>query len=105
MVQADELQTMTSALAIWHAYDPASLAELFSTVIQLKDRLFLVDPISLASAPRQELDALGKICGVFLTNVNHLRAAKNFAEDGAMILSSARTASAHSACEILAIFA
>jgi glyoxylase-like metal-dependent hydrolase (beta-lactamase superfamily II) len=104
MVEAEDLQALTSSLAIWQAYDPAAHVDLFSSAVTLGERLYLIDPVALAPAARLELEARGKLCGVFLTNANHLRAAEDFAEDGAMILCSAATASAHIAREPIAIF-
>ena len=104
MVEAADLQPLTSRLAIWQAYDPAVKAELFSTAVRVDDRLFLVDPIPLAPDPRRELTAHGSVCSVFLTNANHARAAGVFAAaSGAAILASAVTASVLCDLEILAI--
>lgn len=104
MVQATELQPLSPSLTIWSAYDPTVKAELFSTAIQLEDRLYLVDPIPLASAALEEMTTDASVCGVFVTNINHARAAGAFAaQTGAGILASAATASALWSLEIVAI--
>ncbi len=106
MSPALELQLLSPQLALWQAYEPATKAELFSTALRLDDRLFLIDPIRLAPEALSELTAMGKICGVFVTNPNHKRAAEWFAaEYGAALLSSATTASTLNEGEPLAIFA
>ena len=93
MLPAPEFQQLDQTLAIWQAYDPAVKAELFSTSIQLGDRLFLVDPIPLAADAFADLTEHARISSVFLTNANHARAAIWYAEEtGAGVLASAETA-------------
>ncbi len=95
MVQAAELHSLSAALALWHAYDPAVKAELFSTALRLEDRLYLVDPIQMAEPAWEELTRDASVCGIFVTNANHERAAVDFAaRSGAAVLASPPTASA-----------
>lgn len=104
MVQAAELQSITPNLAIWSAYDDQVKAELFSTAIQLEDRLYLVDPILLAEPALAELTTFASICGILITNVNHARAATDFAaQSGAALLGSPATAGALWNLEIISI--
>ncbi len=94
MVPAAELQLLSPGLRVWSAYDPEVKAELWSTAIQLDDRLYLVDPIPLRSAARAELTAPASICGVFITNANHARAVADFAaRSGAAVMAAPATAS------------
>lgn len=106
MAPALDLQPIAHGLTIWQAYDPAVKAELFSTAVRLDDRLFLVDPIPLAAAAQVELTRDAKVCSVFVTNVNHARAAGLHAtESGAGVLGSAATAGAFPELEIVALTA
>ena len=80
MVRAAELQQLSSSLWLWQAFDPVVKADLFSTVVRAGGQLFVIDPILLEPAAFEELDALGKVTGVLVTNANHPRAVKSFAE-------------------------
>ncbi len=104
MAEACETHALTSGLTIWQAYDPAVKADLSSTSIRLADRLFLIDPIPLAEPALTELTKEARIYSVFLTNVNHARAAAFFAsKTGAMVCASAVTASSLFNLEILSV--
>jgi glyoxylase-like metal-dependent hydrolase (beta-lactamase superfamily II) len=80
MPEADDLQQLTASLWIWQAFDPAVKADLFSTAVLSGGRLFLIDPIGLAPEPRGELKRIAPIAGILLTNANHLRDAKEWAQ-------------------------
>lgn len=95
MVRAAELQLVSPAISLWHAYDPAVKAELFSTALRLDDRLFLVDPIPLPGPAWDELTRDASVCGIFVTNANHERAVQEVAaKSGATILAAPAAASA-----------
>ncbi len=80
MVRASELTRVSADLAIWQTYDPAVKAELFSTAVATGDgAVAIVDPIALAAPARAEIDEMGNVSAVLVTNANHARAAKNFA--------------------------
>jgi glyoxylase-like metal-dependent hydrolase (beta-lactamase superfamily II) len=104
MSLAAELQILSPTLRIWSAYESDMKAEVFSTAIQLEDRLYLVDPIPLAPGALAELTAEASISGIFITNANHARAANAFAApSGAALLASPGTASALWPTEIVAM--
>ena len=93
MVRAAELQQLSSSLWLWQAFDPAVKADLFSTVVRTGEQLFVIDPILLERGAFEELDALGKVTGVLITNTNHLRAVKSFAQKyGATVFAGAEVA-------------
>jgi len=65
--------------AIWYTYDPTVKADLFSTAVSARNELTVVDPIALPTKYRTELDSLGRIAIIVVTNANHLRDTLNFA--------------------------
>lgn len=79
MASADELTVLAEGVCLWHAYEAAVKAELFSTAFQADGQLFVVDPIHLASTPLEELSQAGPLGGVIVTNANHWRASDDFA--------------------------
>jgi hypothetical protein len=78
MVAALEFDPIQTGLSIWHAYDSAVKADLFSTAISTKDGIFLVDPILLEEAALAQLIRKDSVAGIILTNNNHLRATDNY---------------------------
>lgn len=82
MAPASDLQLVTPHLAFWHAYDPASKSELFSTAaVDDAGRMLIVDPIPLATEARTELLRLGSVRAIAVTNANHWRAASQFSSE------------------------
>jgi hypothetical protein len=79
MPQATELAHVPPNYAIWQAYDPTVKADLFSTAALTQNGLIVVDPISLTADARLELEEMGSISAVLLTNANHVRAMTEFA--------------------------
>ena len=79
MTSADELLFASPGLALWHAFEPAVKAELFSTALTTPRGLLLIDPIPLAKLAREELLALGRVAGIIVTNANHWRASVDWA--------------------------
>lgn len=79
MRPALELESVTPRISLWHNYDPSAKADLFSTALCTSDGVVIVDPIPLAAAALNQLDQLGRVSGVIITNVNHLRNAVEFA--------------------------
>ena len=77
--KALDLNVITPQIALWHAYDPGSKTELFSTALSRSQGLLLVDPIDLALAAERELLQLGRPSAVAITNENHGRAAASWA--------------------------
>ncbi len=78
MVEAADFQSLTDSLWLWEAYDPAVKSDLFSSAALLADRLFLFDPIPLATTSQRHLISGRDVAGIVLTNSNHLRAAADF---------------------------
>jgi hypothetical protein len=77
MARAAEIETLAPGLFLWRAYDASIKTELFSTGLSTPSGTYLVDPISLtagAAAP------LHNIAGVIVTNENHERSARDFAD-------------------------
>ena len=77
MPHALEIEKVDAGVILWRCYDPAIKTDLFSTGLQIEQRIFLVDPIALA--PDAMADLKG-VAGVVVTNENHLRAATQFAD-------------------------
>jgi len=67
-------------LALWHGYDPAVKADLYSTCVLTPPGAYLIDPIPLQSETLDELVGSGRVSGVIVTNSNHHRASVQFAE-------------------------
>ena len=73
-----EFCRVSSAFAIWYTYDPTVKADLFSTALSARNELTVVDPITLPAPYRTELDSLGRVVIIVVTNANHLRDTLNF---------------------------
>src|SRR5438552_3947905 len=73
-----EFFRVSPAFAVWYAYDPTVKADLFSTAFSARNELTVVDPIALSAAYRTELDSLGRVANIVVTNANHLRDTLNF---------------------------
>ena len=76
MAKATELTRVSTGYVIWQVYEPAVKAELFSTAVGTDSGTVVIDPISLTDEAREWL---GSIVAILVTNVNHARAAKEFA--------------------------
>ncbi len=78
---AREITKLTQSLWIWQFYDASVKAELCSTALKTAatDILF-VDPVPLEAESLQDLTRDGRVAGVFITNVNHCRAANDFSK-------------------------
>ena len=73
-----EFCRVTTAFAIWYAHDPTVKADLFSTAFAARNELTVVDPIALCPPFRTEIDSLGRVTIIVVTNANHLRDTLNF---------------------------
>ncbi len=73
-----EFCRVSPAFAIWYRYDPTVKADLFSTAFAARNELTVVDPIVLPAPYRTELDSLGRVANIVVTNANHLRDTLNF---------------------------
>ena len=79
MRPADDLQQVTSAIALCHQYDPASKTELFSTAIRTPRGLVMADPIRLAGPAESALLESKPLAAIAITNDNHWRASAELA--------------------------
>jgi hypothetical protein len=79
MPRAQEVDEVSPGILVWQAYDSKSKADLFSTALTTRAGTYVVDPIPLASDGLRTLRAQPEAAGVFVTNVNHVRAAAEFA--------------------------
>jgi hypothetical protein len=80
MPAAQELDEIAHGVLIWQIYDSAVKADLFSTALKTPAGTFLVDPVGLGAAAMQNLGGHPKIAGIVVTNENHERATRWFAE-------------------------
>ena len=74
-----EFARISTNYALWHTYDPKIKAELFSTAVAAGNGLTVFDPIALPSAHRTDLESLGRVARIVITNANHARDAATFA--------------------------
>jgi glyoxylase-like metal-dependent hydrolase (beta-lactamase superfamily II) len=77
---ACDFDRITSNIAIWHDYDSAVKAEVYSTCLRTSGGTYLVDPIPLESEALYELIGSNSIAGIIVMNGNHHRASTKFAE-------------------------
>jgi len=80
MPPASDLLRLGNSLWLWQMYDSSVKSDLFSTAIKTDSRLFLIDPIPLASPCLEELAVPIGATSVLVTNLNHPRAAAAFAQ-------------------------
>ena len=80
MRPVSDFEQIAPHLALWHGYDPAIKAELYSTCVLTPRGAYLVDPIPLQSEALDEVLGSHRVSGVIVTNSNHYRASAKFAE-------------------------
>ena len=83
-----EFCRVSTAAAIWYTYDPTVKADLFSTAFAAGKELTVVDPIALPAPYRFELDSLGRVANIVVTNANHLRDTLNFSHSASVFAPS-----------------
>jgi glyoxylase-like metal-dependent hydrolase (beta-lactamase superfamily II) len=74
-----EFARISASYALWHTYDPKIKAELFSTALAAGNGLAIIDPIALPPAHQADLESLGRVVRIVITNANHVRDAATFA--------------------------
>jgi hypothetical protein len=79
MALAQEVDPVATGIFIWQVYDKTVKADLFSTGLETPAGTYLVDPTPLGPNALAGLRAQRKVAGIFVTNVNHTRAASQFA--------------------------
>jgi len=72
-----DFDRITPYLCVWHGYDPAVKADLYSTCLVTSEGAYLVDPIPLQS---ESLGESSHVAGIIVTSANHHRASTRFAE-------------------------
>jgi glyoxylase-like metal-dependent hydrolase (beta-lactamase superfamily II) len=77
---ASDLDRIAPHLALWHGYDPAVKAGLYSTCVLTPRGAYLIDPIPLQSETLDELLGSSCVSGIIVTNSNHHRASAEFAD-------------------------
>jgi glyoxylase-like metal-dependent hydrolase (beta-lactamase superfamily II) len=75
-----EFACISASYAFWHTYDRKLKAELFSTALLAGNELTVIDPIALPPAHHKELESLGPVVRIVITNANHARDAVAFAQ-------------------------
>ena len=79
MPVAQELVQVAPGIFIWELYDRAVKADLFSTALETRSGVYLIDPIPLASNSLELLASRSKMAGIVITNENHWRATPDLA--------------------------
>jgi hypothetical protein len=77
---ASDFDRIAPYLALWHCYDPAVKAELYSTCLLTSDGACLIDPIPLQSQALDQLVGSARVAGIIVMSSNHDRASPRFAE-------------------------
>jgi len=77
---ASDFDRIASKVAIWHGYDSAVKAELYSTCLARSDGKYLIDPFPLQSEALEELVGSSRVAGIIVTSSNHHRASAQFAK-------------------------
>lgn len=80
MQPVSDFDRIASNIAIWHEYDSAVKAEVYSTCLGTPDGTYLIDPIPLESEALYELIGSNSVAGIIVTSGNHHRASAKFAE-------------------------
>lgn len=77
---AQEFDEIAHGVFIWQIYDPTVKAELFSTALNTPAGTYLVDPVQLGATALQNINSHPNIAGIVVTNENHERMARWFAD-------------------------
>jgi len=75
-----DFDRIASNIAIWHGYDSAVKAELYSTCLRTSGGTYFIDPIPFESDALSELIGSNSVAGIIVTNCDHHRASAKFAE-------------------------
>jgi glyoxylase-like metal-dependent hydrolase (beta-lactamase superfamily II) len=73
-----QIDLISHGLWVWQHYDPALKTDLFSSAIQTRSGLYLVDPIPLPDDALRSLSGSAPIAGIIITNANHHRASLEY---------------------------
>ena len=73
------LDEVAPGIFVWQTYDSRVKADLFSTALDTSAGTYFVDPIPLDENTLLNFSAKRTVAGICVTNVNHARAAAEFA--------------------------
>ena len=90
---ASDFDRIAPYLALWHCYNSAVKAELYSTWLLTSDGACLIDPIFLENEALNELAGSARVAGIIVTSSNHDRASAHFAEKFSVPIFARRDAS------------
>jgi glyoxylase-like metal-dependent hydrolase (beta-lactamase superfamily II) len=80
MLEPPNLEFVSDHIALWHSFDSAVKADLFSTALLTNAGTFLVDPISMGPNAIQDLELKSPVCAIIVTNQNHWRASSTLSK-------------------------
>ena len=80
MRPASDFDRITPYLSVWHGYDSAVKAELYSTCLGTSGGTYFIDPIPFEREALYELIGSNSVAGIIVTNSNHHRSLEKFAE-------------------------
>ena len=92
-----ESHQLAPGLSIWHRYDSAIKADLFSTAVATDSGMLLVDPIDFGN---EKLPGATRVIGIVVTNANHLRASEFLSAKFSVPIYATRAAEISSATEV-----
>jgi len=92
---ASDFDRIAPYLALWHGYDPAVKADLYSTCLVTSAGAYLIDPIPLESEALDELVGSVRVAGIIVTSSNHDRASAPFAKKFSVPILARRNAFPH----------
>lgn len=79
MNPSPELQPVSPHTAIWHTYDPAVKADLYSTVLSTPAAVCIIDPIAVPAHDLSTFAFGSQVAAIVVTNHNHWRASASLA--------------------------
>ena len=78
---ATEVQSLGNGVSLWHIYDSSAKADLWSAAIETDEGRLFIDPVTLHPTALEQLTYRRPVIGVAVTNENHIRQSKAFAEE------------------------
>jgi glyoxylase-like metal-dependent hydrolase (beta-lactamase superfamily II) len=84
MRAVSDFDRITPNIAIWHGYDSAVKAGLYSTCLITPSGSYFIDPIPLRSEALGKLVGADRVAGIIVTNCNHHRESAEFAKQSSV---------------------
>ena len=78
---ATEIQSLGNGVSLWHVYDSSAKADLWSSAVETDEGRLFIDPVTLHPTALEQLTYHRPVIGVAVTNENHTRQSKAFAEE------------------------